>query len=518
MVSSAVGTAGIRGVGIGSAIAQAGAEIANIGLRDLARKQDIVDTIDATTRLRDFSQAQSEEILQIEQQFKDDPFKGVEEYKKLIKGNVDKFMGGTSSLNVKGKMVGQANSIVDISLKQMTKNAYNQNVVNVANQVNGEVIAAAERILARPEDSNVFTTEVNQIEQLVEQSLSLFSAKEGQKFKKAARESLALALTNGLKDENPLLGLDILKSGALNKLISAKQLEIERNALRSAVTGWQKRRDYNNIASLSQLNDNIIKDFLSGELRTAAQVEEIETAYLTKVEAEGLIPPPEHKRGFAALKKIVNEQTMANAVDNPVLIGEIEEKFQRLKFFEGDNIQYQRDILKFKIELMEAAAAGQIEQDTWKSYVKRVVIEGAKTIGLPTGDAVERSWINPKAWFGNHKIAPNTPEGFGTGQITSFIESFNFSNKLDKTDTQTKLNKDLLRESSELERKGIKLTESLTTGIANRLIFKEIQQRNPDLLEKLEGDLIYSNGLWFKVGIDQNGAVKFTPTKPSKKD
>ncbi|KKK56821.1 hypothetical protein LCGC14_3060690 [marine sediment metagenome] len=82
-----MGTSGIRKTTLGSAIAQAGAEIANIGLRDLARKQDIVDTIDATTRLRDFSQAQSEEILQIEQQFKDVPFKGVEEYKKLIKGN-----------------------------------------------------------------------------------------------------------------------------------------------------------------------------------------------------------------------------------------------------------------------------------------------------------------------------------------------------------------------------------------------------------------------------------------------
>lgn len=514
LASSAVGTAGVRKVGIGAAIAGAGAQITDIGLRELARKQDIVDTIDAATKTRSFSQKQSEEIARIEQQFRDEPFKGVEEYKKNLTQNVDDFMGETDSLNVKGKMVGQINGIADASLKQMTKNAYNQNVVNVTDRVNGQINAAAGRILASPEDDKIFITEVNQIEKLVDQALPLFTATEGQKFKKAARESLALSLTNGLKDSNPLLGLDIIKSGALNALLSAKQIEIERNALRSAVKGWQQRRDYNNVASLSQINDNLIKDFLSGEMRTVADVENAEVAYLAKVEAEGLTPPPEHVRGFKALKRIVNEQSLANAIDNPVLIGEIEEKFQRLKFFEGDSVQYQRDILRFKVDLMEAAADGQIEQDTWTSYAKRVVIESAKTVGLKSGDAVERGWINGTVHFFNYKIAPNTPEGFGTGQITSFIDSFNFPDKLSKTDAQTTMNKDLLRETSELERKGITLTEDVTKGIANRLIFKEIEKRNPDLLETLEGDLVYSNGSWYEIGIDENGAVKFKPSKP----
>ena len=226
LASSVVGTLGVdkSGQRLGESIAGVGARAANLGFRELAKRKQVLDTTEAETKQREFDVQLSEEIRNIQKDFRDNPAGGLVQIKIRSKEMSEEFLNDIVSDSVRSLTsirIGQGISQKTKSLQQWS---FNQEVINFGKNLETSVDALGERV-SNTTDVFEFLDSIDEAEKLFESGDAGLSAVNAKKFRESGKEFLAEQFLNNLLEKDPVQARDLIENKLFEDFLPDNKVE-----------------------------------------------------------------------------------------------------------------------------------------------------------------------------------------------------------------------------------------------------------------------------------------------------
>ncbi len=503
--SSAVGTAGLRQPTLGAAIAGAGAQIANIGFKQLAERKQTLDIVKSQAELRKFEGELNKLSAKNRSKFIDDPQAGIKQFNVDSEKLFNDTLGDLKDSSLK-RLFAQGGSQV---LRGQTNSAIawgsNQEIVNAAGDFNLVINMDAGELKLTPS------------KELFEKKLQILKGKKGLAKKiwgkssgeqmASSVESLSKGYLHGLMNDNPLEGRHLLKTGFFNGLLDTTEQKKFQGQMESSIKGWSDKIDLDARVETIQKYEGIEKIWVDGDLGTDIVNKLIDEMDTTMVEdgKGGIISLtkkfPELAEINKDLLKIAAENTDVNSIENVEVVNDIADKIRRLNISPDKRKAEAKlaEMMKVKGDIIKASANGLLKSGKAESFLNQIKTPLIDKLSQAKG---KKKWI----FFGEQVTPENAMYDSVVNKLAQFpTMTVEISERM-KANVITQTLDELNRRKKLFQ----PVTNEVAIAIAGKLMQAEWAKENPALQDiPKEGKLMrMENGSVMKF-LNEGVAVPF---------
>ncbi len=226
LASSVVGTLGVdtSGQRVGEAIANVGARVGNIGLTEMAKRKEILNTTEAETKQREFDLSLSEEINRIQKDFSDNPDEAMKEIEERSNIMSEEFLSKISNARVKELASIRIEQAKTRKSKELQSWTFNQEVINFGKNLESSVNTLGE-VVSNTTSLDVFKTVMEDAEKLIESGYGGLSTKNATNFENGTKQFIAEQFINNLLEEDPIQARELLDLDVFTDLLPPSKKE-----------------------------------------------------------------------------------------------------------------------------------------------------------------------------------------------------------------------------------------------------------------------------------------------------
>ncbi len=480
LVSSAVGTAGENRAGeiLGQAVARAGERITVNFIAKEAVRQQTLDIIASEAKVRAYEAEVDESILEAQKKHAADPKLGIKEIFDLNETLLNKRLEGITSEFERALFASKASTVVRRKNREMRSWARSQEVINASQDFTSITDTNAAQLKLNPDVDKFW--EFIALHNLRKPLAKQIYGKNWSDAMRKGNQSMAKGLLAGYEDDNPYFGLELIRSGTLNKFFNGEELADLEEKMKSSIKGWDESLKFeNNLTVLGEFSgaDELARN---GKL-TTFKVDELEL----RLDDQQLLTPKVQVE-VDKLRKIAAEKTDLTAIENTEILAKLYDELRNLQI-SSDKLTADAtltEIFKFRSHIYSASANGKISPDQRENFLLQ--IETIKTTGLleATGGSSVIDSVSDSPFFVQKIFSlfstPATPEQHAFGKVYDWLKTMNFSDNVEKK-AKVKILNDTMIEITEMREQGTKVTNDIVDKLIEKHFREELARQNPTL-------------------------------------
>ncbi len=409
LASSAVGTPGIdrSGERIGQSIAVAADKVS----RDLRRKQDALDAIDANQKIIDFELDYGDEIRQIKSDFADDPIGGVEAIRKAGTKLSPSFLNQIRSDNVRQSVARMQQGVIKRQTLKAQIWANNQQVANAG--VKMKNVARSLAIEASQEDTVDGLSDILKRMGDSEIAAQGLLGAEADTFINEGTTEIAKSFIYGQLDRKPINAGALLSQGAFDEILTLKEVNGFKEDARKAIETKIDNDKFQAVFDGYDADSEIIQEYQANTL-TVGKID------IAKQELLDRGTPPEQLKFYDAMREILLDNTTIDAVDNAEEYSTLMDEWHQLQVdTKGLNATGSlENILRFRRNASESHRRKVITKEKFNKFIELTATPLARKIEDEQGDkgwlgfggpasALDAGYVKINNWLGTNNLSEN---------------------------------------------------------------------------------------------------------------